>query len=408
MEWTLKLLEWLTGLGIEPLGIPGLREIVAAAICAGVACAIAGLATAFLSWLERKVAAHMQDRMGPMRVGGWHGWLQAVADGLKLVLKEDLIPGGADRPLFRLAPYLVFAGAVAGFAVIPFGPGLIPADLNVGILYVLAVGALAVPGILMAAWASNNKWSLFGGMRSAAQLVSYEVPGALCVVLVAMAVGSLSMVDIVKAQSGGVLHWLAFDVRYGLLFLPAFLIFFVTSLAEVNRTPFDLPEAESELVAGFHTEYSGFRFAVFFLAEYANMFLVSAVAAVLFLGGWEGMWPVLSPLWTAVAALGLMALYVLWFLAADLVFRIPGRSLLYAVPGHLLGWPMVLVPIAIGSGMVVLVWKALLLVFVQMWLRWTLPRLRVDQLMHVSWKVLLPAAFVLFAAIGVLSLVVGG
>ena len=406
MEQALRLVDWVGG-WIGFLRLPGVREILAAALCAGVACGIAGLATAFLSWLERKVAAHMQDRMGPMRVGGWHGWLQAVADGVKLLLKEDLIPGEADRPLFRLAPYVVFAAAVAGFVAIPFGPRLIAWDLNVGILYILAIGSLAVPGILMAAWGSSNKWSLFGGMRSAAQIVSYEVPGAICVVLVVMATGSLSMVDITNAQSGGILHWLAFDYRYGFLFLPAFLIFFLTSLAEVNRTPFDLPEAESELVAGFHTEYSGIRFAFFFLAEYANMFLVSLVASVLFLGGWEGAWPLLNSWWTALVGLGLMALYLGWFLAADLVLRIPCRSWLYAVPGHLLGWPMVLVPLAIGSGAVVLVWKAMLLVFLQMWLRWTLPRLRVDQLMHMSWRVLLPASFLLFVAIGALALVVG-
>ena len=304
----------------------------------------------FAIWFERKVAAHIQDRLGPMRVG-WHGVLQSFADGIKLLFKEDIVPPEGDKPLFRLAPYLVVAGSFAAFAVIPWADGLAVSNLNIGLLYVIAIGSFNAIGILMAGWSSNNKYSLFGGMRSAAQIISYEIPTVLTLLVVIVQVGSLNLQDVVVAQQGGVFNWFIF--RMFPINLIAFVVFFICGLAETNRTPFDLPEAESELVAGFHTEYSGMRFAMFFLAEYGAMFLVSALAAVLFLGGWQG------------------------FLAE---------------------------PLIPGSGSLLFVAKTMFLVFVQMWLRWTLPRLRVDQLMAMCWKYLIPIGFVLLIVAAFFSL----
>ena len=298
------------------------------------------------NWGERKIAAHMQDRLGPMRVGGWHGWAQSLADGVKMLLKEDIIPGEVDRFLFKMAPFVLFVGGFAAYVVLPFSKEFIPADLNIGILYAVSISSLSVVGIIMAGWASNNKYALFGGMRAAAQIVSYEIPAVMSILTVVMMVGSLSMQEIVRAQEGGFLgmgNWFLF--RPVTFF--AFFIYFLSSLAEVNRTPFDIPEAESELVAGYHTEYSGMRFAFFMISEYGSMFLVSGIATTLFLGGWSG--------------------------------------------------PFV-------SGIGVFLTKTLTLVFVQMWLRWTLPRIRVDQLMYVCWKVLLPISFVLVILQGALAI----
>jgi NADH-quinone oxidoreductase subunit H len=320
-----------------------LPMLLACVLCLALA-ALFGLVAV---WVERKVAAHMQDRLGPMRVGGWHGWAQTLADGVKLLLKEDIIPAQADKLLFKLAPMVVFLGGFASLLVLPFGQHVIVSDLNIGVLYVVAISSFAVVGIIMAGWASNNKYALFGGMRAAAQIVSYEIPAVLAILTVVIPVGSLSMQEIVRAQEGG---WLGIGNWF--IFKPitfvAFFVYYLASLAEANRTPFDIPEAESELVAGYHTEYSGMRFAFFMLAEYLNMFVVSAVATTLFLGGWNS--PVLA-------------------------------------------------------GPVAFMLKAVALVFVQMRLRWTLPRLRVDQLMYVSWKVLLPASFVLVIGAGALAVV---
>ena len=293
---------------------------------------------------ERKIAGFMQDRLGPMRVGRW-GLLQTIADTIKLLFKEAIFPSNVDKVLFTLAPCLVVVGAFLGFLVLPFGPTLVAADLDVGIFYVVAVSSFSTVGLIMAGWASNNKYALFGAMRSAAQIVSYEIPNVIALLTVVMIVGSLSLQDIVAAQAGGLQNWFAF--RYFPLLGIAFLVFFTATLAECNRTPFDIPEAESELVAGFHTEYSGFFFSLFFLAEYTEMVVLSAVASVLFLGGW--MAPL--PAWQTLG------------------------------------------PIELGP--VWLIGKAWLLVFTHMWLRWTLPRLRVDQLMYVAWKVLLPIALAL-------------
>ncbi|MCX6639504.1 MAG: NADH-quinone oxidoreductase subunit NuoH [bacterium] len=307
----------------------------------------------FSNWLERKISAHIQDRLGPMETGGWHGWSQAIADALKLLFKEDIIPAAADNKLFRLAPYLVFVGSLAGFAVLPFGAQLIGSDLNIGMYYVIAISSLVVIGILMAGWASNNKWALYGAMRAAAQMVSYEVPVALSLLVPVIMSGTMSMQEIVHNQEGYFWNWYVFRM-FPFSFV-AFIIYFWASLAEVNRNPFDLPEAESELVAGYFTEYSGMRFAIFFLAEYGNMFVVSAIAATVFLGGWQAPFPFLKFIPGAV-----------WFIG-----------------------------------------KAMSLVFVQMWLRWTLPRLRVDQLMHVCWKIFLPFSFANLMLVGLWAVLWG-
>ena len=300
----------------------------------------------FAIWLERKVSAHMQDRLGPMEVGGWHGWAQPIADAIKLLVKEDIVPAMADRVLFKLAPVIVFTAALAGFAVLPWSKEFIPADLNVGLLYILSISSFAVIGILMGGWASNNKWSLYGAMRAVSQMISYEIPVALALLAVVMNAGTMSMRHLVMAQSGNILDWNVFN--FFPLTAVAFFIYFVASLAEVNRTPFDLPEGESELVGGFHTEYSSMRFAFFFLGEYANMYIVSAIATTVFLGGWLAPFEALS-----------------------------------FIPGPI--W---------------FVGKAMSLVFIQMWLRWTLPRLRVDQLMYTCWKVLTPFSFAIILLIG--------
>ncbi len=307
----------------------------------------------FAVWWERKISAHMQDRLGPMRTGGWHGWSQTIADILKLIQKEDIIPSASDRRLFKLAPYVVFAGSYAAYAAIPFSAAFVGSEINIGLFYVISISSLVVIGLLMAGWASNNKWSLFGALRSAAQIVSYEIPVALSILAVVMVAGTFDLQEINRAQGGSVLNW--FILRNPFMVI-AGLIYFVASLAEVNRTPFDIPEAESELVAGYHTEYGGMRFAILFLAEYSNMFAVSAIAATIFLGGWNSPFGsfLSGPIWGAF-----------WFLAKGMGF-----------------------------------------IFVQMWLRWTLPRLRVDQLMYVGWKVLIPFSFVVVIGVGVWVLAV--
>jgi NADH-quinone oxidoreductase subunit H len=286
---------------------------------------------------------------------GPHGLLQTVADAVKLLFKEAIYPAGADKVLFVIAPCLVCVGAFLPFVVVPWGGKMQTADLNVGVFYVVAVASLSTVGIIMAGWSSNNKYALFGGMRSAAQIVSYEIPAVMVILVPVMIVGSLSLQDLTAAQHGGLQNWLLW--RYFPLMPVAFLIFFTAGLAECNRAPFDIPEAESELVAGFHTEYSGFFFAMFFMAEYTEMFVISAVTSVLFLGGYLAPHPLLQSL-------------------------------------AMLGLP------SVGLGPFWLIAKAWLLMFVMMWLRWTLPRLRVDQLMHVAWKVLLPIALVLVVVMG--------
>jgi NADH-quinone oxidoreductase subunit H len=331
---------------------PWVRVFLAGAFCAVVLITFMALGPLLYVYAETKLAGFFQDRIGPKRVGP-HGILQTVADALKLMFKEAIYPAGADKKLFIVAPCLVVVGAFLSFVVIPFGSRLQVADLNVGIFYVVAVSSLSTVGLIMAGWASNNKYALFGAMRSAAQIVSYEIPAVMTLLVPVMLVGSLSLQDLVRAQDGGLQNWLIF--RYFPLMPVAFLVLFTAGLAECNRTPFDIPEAESELVAGFHTEYSGFFFALFFMAEYTEMFIISAVAAVIFLGGYYAPIP-------ALQMLGPVGLGPLWLIA-----------------------------------------KAWFLVFIMMWLRWTLPRLRVDQLMHVAWKVLLPISMAMVVVVGGLT-----
>ncbi len=374
----------------------------------------AGVATL----LERKIAGHMQARVGPMRVGP-HGSLQWIADSIKLLLKEDVVPRNTDGPLFRLAPYVVFAASLACWVALPFAPGWSPASFNIGILYILAVSSAVVIGILMAGWSSGSKWALFGAMRSAAQIVSYEVPVGLTLLGMLLVYGTLDMQEISRLQEGGLAFGLGEGVRGGIwswgvlrhppFTLVAFLVYYTAALAETNRTPFDIPEADSELVAGYHTEYSGMRFAFFFLSEYANMFVVSAIAATFFLGGWL---PPFANLNAAAYGLsGLLAGASLGYL-----FRKRGGDALWGLlaglaAGLLVGailtrsdlvraqepWLRLL------EGAFWFMSKCFFLIFVMMWLRWTLPRYRVDQLMDICWKKLTPLAFVNLLAIGLLE-----
>ncbi len=313
------------------------------------------LTVALLTLMERKVLSWMQDRMGPMEVGPY-GILQPVADGLKLFFKEDIIPAGANKIMFSMAPILVLVPALIGFAVIPFGPSwnveifgvqfkpFVVSDLNIGVLYILAFTSIGAYGIILGGWSSNSKYSLLGGLRAAAQLISYELNVGLSIVGVLLLSGSLSLVTITEGQLGGFWNWYAFAPPFPQFV--AFVVFLIASIAETNRIPFDLPEAESELVAGFFTEYSGMRFAFFFLAEYANMILVSCVATVLFFGGWDAPLPILQAPGDLAWVTGIM-----WF------------SL-----------------------------KVAFFLFLFFWIRATLPRLRYDQLMRFGWKVLLPIA----------------
>ena len=294
------------------------------------------------TWLERRVWARMQGRCGPNRVGP-QGFLQWLADGVKLFMKEDLIPAQADSRLFRLAPYIAVLGFLTAFVVIPFSSSLVIADLNVGIVFVTAVTSLVVVGILMAGWASNNKWSLIGGVRSAAQIVSYEIPTGLSIMSIVLLTGTLSMQGIIGQQGWAPQNWFVFNNPFTFV---AFFIFFTSALAEGNRTPFDLPEAESELVAGYVTEYSGVRYLLFFLAEWGNLYIIGALVTTLFLGGWQ------IPPVTSNPVVQTLLQFLTFFV------------------------------------------KAYFWALVAMWVRATLPRVRVDQLMVVCWKYLVPLAFV--------------
>jgi len=337
--------------------------VVIPAIKIGLVFGVVSLVVAYLTLLERKVIAFMQVRLGPMRVGPY-GLLQPIADGLKLMLKEDIVPSGADRLIFTMAPIITLIPAFIVFAVIPFGPtisilgrdvSLYITDLNIGVLYVLSVSSIGILGVILGGWASNSKYPLLGALRSAAQMVSYEVALGFSIIGVLMLSGSLSLVDIVESQR---------DAGFWYVFLQpvGFILFFICGIAETNRAPFDLPEAETELVAGFHTEYSGFRFSLFFLAEYASMIVISSMAVTLFWGGWLRPFPNVE----ALAFLDLIP-SVLWF------------------------------------GL-----KVLIFLYLYLWFRASWPRYRYDQLMNLGWLYLLPIAIANVIVTAVLVLVLRG
>ena len=327
--------------------------VAAGAVAAGAIFGFIGLSAFLAIWAERKVSGRIQDRLGPTRTGPF-GLLQSLADGIKLIAKEDHAPAGADRLLFRFAPYLAFCASFCGFLALPFGNGIVAKELNVAAFFVLAVLSSEVFGVVLAGYASASKWSLFGGVREAAQVVSYEVPRAMCVVIPICVAGTLNLNTIGKEQTGWFWNWTVFHDPFTFV---AFFVFFITATASCKRAPFDLAEAESELVAGFHTEYSGIRWSYFFLAEYGSMFAVSGLAALLFLGGWHtGLLP-----FEPTAEWGFWA-------------------------GNLLN-------------VAVFVGKCWVLVLVMMWVRWSLPRLRIDQVMMTCLQYFLPISCVLLVGV---------
>ena len=334
---------------------PEAVRFVAAAIHIALLALFFGLPAFVFIWAERKVSARIQDRLGPTHCGGRFGWLQSLADGIKLIQKEDLAPATADKFLFRLSPYLVVVASFASFLFLPFSDGWVAVGLDVGLFIGMAVLSLEVLGVVLAGYSSGSKWSLFGGMRETAQMVSYEVPLGITAVIPVLICGTMNLNEIGHMQSGWFTNWLIFHSPFT---FAAFFVFFVVTLASNKRAPFDLAEAESELVGGFHTEYSGMRWSFFFLAEYASMFFVCALAVLLFLGGW---WTGIAPLDSAMS------------------------TVLGGYPGRVLG-------------LVVLLTKSGLLVCVQIWVRWTLPRLRIDQVMETCLKYLVPISCFLFIA----------
>ena len=320
---------------------------------------------AYLTYYERKALGHMQQRVGPMATGP-HGILQPLADGIKLMFKEDIIPTMADKPVFILAPLMSLVPALIAFVVVPFGPPVVIfgktvpfylADLNIGILYVLALSSLGAYGIVMAGWSSNSKYALLGGLRSASQVISYEIPMGLAIISVLMMSGSLSLVDITKGQ----------EHLWNVVYQPvAFIIYMIAGIAETNRAPFDLPEAENELVAGFHVEYSGMRFAYFFMAEYGNMLMVSCLAVVLFLGGWNPIIP------------------------RSVFEMVPLFGPYFGFLGDPAVWWFII--------------KIYIFFFVFLWARATLPRLRYDQLMKLGWKILIPLSLANILVTGIVKM----
>ncbi len=337
---------------------PWIAYAVVGLVECGLLLALVMVSVAIFTWMERKVSARIQDRLGPTRVGGRFGWLQPVADGIKLFCKEDLIPAAADRMLFRIAPYISFVTMFAVFIALPWASGWVPIRLDAAVFFIIAVSGLEIFGVILGGYASGSKWSLYGAMREAAQVISYEIPMGLCVVVPVLIAGTMDLVAIGNNQSGWFWNWYLFHDPFTFV---TFWIYMTCAVAHTNRAPFDLPEAESELVAGFMTEYSGFRWAAFFMAEYGAMLAISALAAILFLGGWNGPIPV-----------------------ARLLHLTPETGIVAQCIANLLGLCNMII-------------KAYAGVTFMMCLRWTLPRLRIDQVMTTCLKYCLPLVSVMLA-----------
>jgi NADH-quinone oxidoreductase subunit H len=346
----------------------GLAQLIVAVIAASVLVGFVALSAVFFIWLERKVSGRIQDRLGPTRVGGKFGWLQTIADGVKLLVKEDIIPASADSMLFRMGPYIAFCGSFLAFLALPFGNNVVAYNLNIAVFFILAAMSTEIFGIILAGYGSGSKWSLFGGMREAAQMVSYEVPRAICVIIPVIVAGTMNLTTIGQKQTGLFWNWYLFHDPFTFC---TFWVFFTCATASCKRAPFDLAEAESELVAGFHTEYSGLRWSFFFMAEYGSMFAVSAIATLLFLGGWH---------------LGFLP-----FELSDWLYDVSGGQTWLWVLGNVVN-------------VLVFIIKGWLLVFVMMWVRWTLPRLRIDQVMITCLRYLLPLSCVLLVAVSLWQL----
>jgi NADH-quinone oxidoreductase subunit H len=355
LDWALS---WLFGVSVPAESFVG--YLLAALVHIFLLLNLVAVSALVFIWLERKVSGRIQDRLGPTRVGGRFGWLQTLADGIKLLTKEDLMPEGADGFLFKLAPYISFCASLSAFMAIPFAGGdspFVALHLNAAVFFILAVLGLEVFGVILAGYSSASKWSLFGAMREAAQVVSYEVPLGMCAVVPVLLAGTMDLVFIGDRQAGWFWNWYIFHDPFT---FATFWVYFTCATASVNRAPFDLAEAESELVAGFHTEYSGLRWSFFFMAEYGSMLGVSLLASILFLGGWHGPIPIGS--W-----LGLTFDNGFW----------------YGFAGNVLGTMNILA-------------KGFLGVTVMMWVRWTLPRLRIDQVITTCLKYCVPIAAVAF------------
>ncbi len=339
------LIDWLASLNI-PFVTEGVARLIMYLILASIVAVVAPGMLIVLTWLERKIIARIQDRLGPNRAGPF-GWFQAFADMIKMFTKEDITPANADRVVYNIAPGLAVFSSIMALAVVPFAPGFAGTKMNVGLLYIVAIGGLGTLAVLMAGWSSNNKYALLGAFRVVAMLLTYEIPMVMTLVVVALAAGSMSMVDVVEAQRS---MWFVISMPV------AFFIFLFAGIAEVGRSPFDLIEAESEIIAGFHTEYSGIKFGMFMIAEYVHMFALSFFLAVLFLGGWQ----------------------------------IPFINVA-AIPA----------PIGPLLGLIALIIKVFFFVFVMMWFRGTLPRFRIDHLLDFGWKFLVPLSLVLLIGVAV-------